>query len=100
MTRPLRDRFEEKYEPEPTTGCWIWNGSQDSRGYGRMKIRSYTLQLAHRVAYELFVGPISTGMELDHLCRTPACVNPLHLEPVTHRENCIRSLRARGKLRV
>jgi hypothetical protein len=47
---------------------------------------------AHRVAYELLVGPIPDGMHLDHLCRTPACVNPAHLEPVTPRVNSLRGV--------
>lgn len=42
---------------------------------------------AHRVAYEEIMGPVPEGLELDHLCRTRSCVNPSHLEPVTHREN-------------
>lgn len=46
--------------------------------------------LAHRFAYELLVGPIPTGLTLDHLCRRPACVNPSHLEPVSLRDNILR----------
>jgi len=46
--------------------------------------------LAHRASYEAFVGPIPAGLTLDHLCRTPLCVNPWHLEPVTHKENLAR----------
>lgn len=72
---------------DPISGCWIWIGSR-SKGYGRLrrpKERRYVA--AHRLAYEQHRGPIPDGLELDHLCRTPACVNPQHLEPVTHREN-------------
>jgi hypothetical protein len=53
--------------------------------------------MAHRIAYELLVGPISEGMQLDHLCRNPSCVNPTHLEPVTSQENIIRERAARGQ---
>lgn len=48
------------------------------------------MQPAHRFSYEILVGPIPEGMELDHLCKNRRCVNPAHLEPVTHHENLIR----------
>lgn len=75
--------IERSSMPEPNTGCWLWLGTLDNKGYGRIGRGS----LAHRVAYELVVGPIPEGLELDHLCRTPACCNPAHLDPVTHAEN-------------
>lgn len=46
--------------------------------------------MAHRVAYELLIGPIPAGMTLDHLCRNRLCVNPVHLEAVTNRVNILR----------
>ena len=61
--------------------CWAWTG-RTHKGYGR-----YGGVQAHRVAYELVIGPISAGLELDHTCRNPLCVNPDHLEPVTRSEN-------------
>jgi len=69
--------------------CWVWTGSKDRAGYGRTW-RSTAPFPAHRVAYELLVGPIPAGLVIDHLCRNPACVNPDHLEPVTHRVNILR----------
>lgn len=69
-----------------TEACWLWLGAQDLQGYGRLGAR-----LAHRVSYELFSGPIPEGLEIDHLCRVRSCVNPAHLEPVTHQENMSRS---------
>lgn len=59
--------------------CWTWIGPHQRIGF------------AHRVAYELSVGPVPDGMELDHLCGNRGCVNPGHLEPVTRRENVMRS---------
>jgi len=70
---------------EKSPGCWTWTGTIDPGGYGHYKLGQS--QHAHRVAYELVVGPIPEGLELDHLCRNPSCVNPAHLEPVTHAEN-------------
>lgn len=70
-------------------GCWEWTGSINNKGYGRTSVKRRPVY-AHRVAYELCVGPIPDGHELDHLCRNPRCVNPEHLEPVTHRVNLLR----------
>lgn len=63
-------------------GCWIYTGSINNRGYGTILGRA-----AHRYFYERIVGPIPDGLRLDHICRTKACVNPAHLEPVTDSEN-------------
>lgn len=63
------------------TGCWEWTG-QIKAGYGRLSGAS-----AHRISYEVFIGPIPSGLTLDHLCYNPPCVNPDHLEPVTAIEN-------------
>lgn len=80
---------------EFTDGCWLWNGHRDSHGYGQIGVtggRTKTL-LVHRWTYEYVIGAIPDGLELDHLCRTPSCVNPWHLEPVTHVENLRRTRR-------
>lgn len=66
--------------------CWLWRAKLQNRGYGQFSFNGHAV-LAHRFAYELLIGPIPDGLTLDHLCRAPACVNPLHLEPVTHLEN-------------
>ena len=72
-------------------GCWIWLGAK-SHGYGAARHNGKNCS-AHRVMYEELVGPIPNGLEINHLCRVKNCVNPEHLEPVTHRENCLRILR-------
>lgn len=65
---------------------WIWTGADNNHDYGQI-LADGRNQLAHRVMYELLVGPIPAGMELDHLCCVPRCIRPDHLEPVTHAEN-------------
>lgn len=75
--------------------CWLWTGWKQREGYGRVStggITSSGTKLVHRIAYELEVGPVPEGLHLDHLCRTPACVKPEHLEPVTAAENARRGL--------
>ena len=76
--------------------CWLWTGSRNQLGYGTMRVEPKRIA-AHRFAYELLVGPIPEGLELDHLCRVPGCVNPDHLEPVTHRENLLRGVSPSGR---
>lgn len=75
---------------EQLNGCWLWTRSLNSQGYGKICVGNSETKLVHRVAYEIFKGPIGNGMELDHLCRNPRCCNPDHLEPVSHRENMLR----------
>lgn len=84
-------RFTSKFSVNEATGCWEWSGARDRGGYGRFTFRG-RLHAAHRVAYELFVGPIPEGLDIDHLCRVRNCVNTEHLEPVTTRENIVRGL--------
>lgn len=69
--------------------CWLWTAALLKTGYGRFKKDGKT-KLAHRVSYELLVGPIPDGLTLDHLCRERRCVNPAHLEPVTAKVNVLR----------
>lgn len=86
-----------RYEGE----CWIWTAQITDGGYGRFTMHVdgvWTKVMAHRASYELAVGPIPDGLELDHLCRVRACVNPLHLEPVTSSENHYRSWDARRQI--
>ena len=87
--KTLEQRLEEKYIPEPNSGCWIWLASGTPFGYGQIWIKN-RLHFAHVYLYEKMFGPKPQGLELDHLCRIPCCVNPHHLELVTHRENILR----------
>lgn len=72
-------------------GCWLWTGSVNNCGYGNFRYDG-TPMGAHRASYLIFVGPIPTGMSIDHLCRVRRCVNPAHLEPVTQRLNVLRGI--------
>lgn len=82
-------RFWDKVDK--TDSCWVWTGIKNSLGYGLFTIGSKKL-LAHRYLYQRLVGPIPEGLQLDHLCRNKACVNPSHLEPVTASENIRRAI--------
>ena len=88
MTPPQLARFEAKIHVEPNTGCWLWIGATIC-GYGAVGM-DRRVYYAHRVSYEHHVGPIASGMVIDHLCRQPACVRPDHLEQVTQYENVMR----------
>lgn len=83
---PPLERFCDKVVFAPS-GCVEWTAARTYNGYGRFTLGHGRSVPAHRFAYEQFVGPVPDGMEMDHLCRNPACVNPKHLEPVTRKEN-------------
>ena len=92
MTRtgaPAAERFWQKVTV--TDGCWIWTAHKNNKGYGTFAPKWNARVYAHRWSYEQAKGAIPDGLEIDHLCRNPACVNPDHLEAVTHRENILRS---------
>lgn len=83
----LEQRFLAKVNKTDT--CWLWTGSKSvgrRAGYGELRVGD-KVKKAHRVSYELYVGPIPEGMMLDHICHTPACVNPTHLRPCTNKQN-------------
>lgn len=88
--RPLTERMKEKVRVNAETGCHEWVAGRGAHGYG-VFWHSGRQHLAHRVSWELERGPIPTGLHIDHLCRNRGCVNPDHLEPVTPRENILRS---------
>lgn len=81
--RPVAERLWEKVDKTDT--CWLWTGFCIG-GYGVIGEWDKSF-MAHRLAYELLIGPIPDGLVIDHLCRVRNCVNPDHLEPVTLAEN-------------
>lgn len=82
----VMQRFLEYASPEPNTGCWLWTKTVDSHGYGRMYVKGGA-HGAHRVSYELFVGPIPACKLILHKCDMPICVNPDHLLIGTQSDN-------------
>jgi hypothetical protein len=91
--KALTDRYRVS-----ESGCWLWLGDMNNQGYGQIaevEGGQRRMMLAHRWVYEQVVDPIPEELVLDHLCRTRLCVNPKHLEPVSHAENCRRGSRAK-----
>ncbi len=95
--RSVEERFWEKVNKEADGGCWEWNGAT-SFGYGEIywapkEEGGTVVRFAHIVAYELLIGPVPEGLELDHECDNTICVRPApgHVQPKTHRENIQRA---------
>ena len=82
----LLERFEAKFVPEPNTGCWLWFACTNDWGYGMFRVDGKA-RCAHVLAWRFYCGEVPAGYEVDHKCRVRLCVNPDHLEPVTHAEN-------------
>lgn len=93
------EHFEMKHVPDPNSGCFIWTGNVDLEGYGRLTRGPGVSIKAHRLAYQLFKGPIPEGMIVCHKCDNPTCVNPAHLYAGTFQDNVGDCLR-RGRFRA
>jgi len=86
------ERFWAKVKPATDdSGCLLWTGCTGGQGYGWLRV-GHRAHVAHRLAYEHFVGEIPEGLTVDHLCRNRLCVNWSHLEPVTRGENVMRGV--------
>lgn len=84
----------DSFVPVRGSGCWLWVGTLDADGYGQACMKHGEHLKAHRIAYEVWVGPIPEGLTIDHVkargCTARNCVNPSHLEAVTNTENVLR----------
>jgi hypothetical protein len=85
----IAERLLRRCEIDQATGCWLSTYSRSGYGYAQVRL-NYSEAYAHCLAYEMWVGPIPDGYEVDHLCRTRHCFCPEHLEAVTKTENILR----------
>ena len=86
----IDERFWQKVKVGSPESCWLWQANKSRGGYGKFFLAGRGNIYAHRFAYELAVGPIPKGMQIDHLCRNRACVNPDHMESVSSKTNTLR----------
>lgn len=87
----IASRLAARCTEDAESGCWVWTGSLDRSGYGKIKINRVVTG-THRAAWLSYRGSLPDGLVIDHLCRTRACANPWHMEPVTVRVNTDRAV--------
>ena len=100
-----KERFWKYVFPEPMSGCWLWIGPITSGRQSGLKYGSLTelvagkskTRSAHTLSFEIHKGLVPKGLEIDHLCRNTLCVNPEHLESVTHKVNALRGISPSAK---
>lgn len=91
----IKKRFDEKYIPEPMSGCWLWTAYANQAGYGAIRFNKKT-NLAHRISFLIFKGSFNKNFHVCHKCDTPSCVNPHHLflgTDQTNRDDMMRKKR-------
>lgn len=81
---PLQDRLD--HYTDKSGECWIWTGNKHPSGYGMLTWEGRP-RYAHRLWFEQLHGQVAAGMDIDHMCRNPSCVNPAHLQAVSHKQN-------------
>jgi hypothetical protein len=79
-------RFWGRVDNPGPDDCWEWQGTRQSYGHGLLSVAGKNLK-AHRISYEIHVGPIPAGLIIRHRCDNPPCVNPAHLEVGTRQDN-------------
>ena len=87
MTPRQLNSFDRRHMPEPNTGCWLWIGGLKPDGYARFNTR----KTGHQMSFEHWIGKVPEGKEIDHICNMRCCVNPKHLQAITHKENIAKS---------
>lgn len=101
MSGSVEERLLARSVRDPESGCLRWQGAHTPAGYGQISTNGKKVSV-HRAAHELWIGPIPDGYDVDHVaargCRHRDCIEPTHLEAVTHRENLLRGNGPTGRI--